>query len=123
LVISNCAIVLAPNKQRVFEEAFRVLRPGGRMVISDIVSEKPLPEYVRRDQELVSSCLGGAVTEQKYLRLIHRAGFEPAQVLSRKFFSFTPREEEIRWQSITVKAVKPLSLQGESAGSPRPGPR
>lgn len=84
VVISNCVINLAPEKSRVFREAFRVLKPGGRMVISDVVSNGPLPPSIRTDPEAWAGCVGGAVEEGAYLELIRMAGFREVEVLGRQ---------------------------------------
>jgi ubiquinone/menaquinone biosynthesis C-methylase UbiE len=82
LVISNCVINLSPDKPRVFREIFRVLRPGGRMVVSDIVLNRELPESVRKNERLYSSCLAGALLRAEYLGAIRAAGFKKVKVLS-----------------------------------------
>ena len=83
-VVSNCVINLSPDKGRVFREAFRALKPGGRLLVSDIVLSGELPAQVRKDVELWTGCLAGAVIEQEYLRLIQAAGFSEVSVVSRK---------------------------------------
>ncbi|QLC50899.1 arsenite methyltransferase [Methanolobus zinderi] len=76
VIISNCVINLVPDKSRVFREAYRVLRGGGRMYISDIVLLKELTSEERNDEELICSCVGGALMKEDYLDLIKEAGFE-----------------------------------------------
>ncbi len=75
VIISNCVINLAPNKQRVFQEAFRVLKPGGRMLVSDIVLNKELPEAVRKSVAAYVGCISGAEPKAEYLEAIKTAGF------------------------------------------------
>ncbi|MCC6386763.1 MAG: arsenite methyltransferase [Dehalococcoidia bacterium] len=75
VIISNCVINLAPDKARVFGEAFRVLRPGGRLQVSDIVWTKPVPEDVKGDMEKWAGCVAGALLESDYLGAITAAGF------------------------------------------------
>jgi SAM-dependent methyltransferase len=75
VIISNCVINLSPDKDAVFGEAFRVLRPGGRLQVSDIVWTKPVPESVKNDMEAWAGCIAGALVEQDYLDKIARAGF------------------------------------------------
>jgi ubiquinone/menaquinone biosynthesis C-methylase UbiE len=86
VVISNCVINLAPNKQRVFEEAFRVLAPKGRLMVSDIVLLKKLPESVQKSAEAYSGCISGAEIKDRYLDLISKAGFLDVKVLQEKTY-------------------------------------
>jgi SAM-dependent methyltransferase len=86
VVISNCVINLAPNKKRVFEEAFRVLSRKGRLMVSDIVLLKKLPESVQKNVEAYSSCIAGAEIKGKYLDLISKAGFREVRVLQEKTY-------------------------------------
>ena len=81
LVISNCVINLSPDKARVFREVYRVLRPGGRMVVSDIVLERPLPEEVKTDA-LYAACIAGALLRAEYLDAIRSAGLERLALLT-----------------------------------------
>jgi arsenite methyltransferase len=81
-IISNCVINLSVDKERVFREAFRVLKPSGRLVISDLVSTG-LPDEVRRDLASWAQCLGGTVEESEYLAVIRKAGFEEVVLLER----------------------------------------
>ncbi len=83
VVISNCVINLSPDKEQVFREAFRILRPGGRIAVSDIVLLKALPEDVRSDLSAWSSCVSGAITEEEYIGAMKRAGFEKVKVEDR----------------------------------------
>lgn len=75
VIISNCVVNLAPDKEKVFREAFRVLKPEGRMYISDMVLLAELPEDLKNDKDLLAGCVAGAVLKQEYLRLLKRAGF------------------------------------------------
>ena len=81
VVISNCVINLAPNKERVFEEAFRVLKPGGRLMVSDIVLLKKLPDSVRKSVAAYTACVSGALLREDYLRAIKSAGFRQVEIL------------------------------------------
>ncbi len=83
-VISNCVINLSPDKGRVFREAFRALKPGGRLLVSDIVLSEELPAQLRDNVGLWAGCLAGAIAEAEYLRLIREAGFSRVSVASRK---------------------------------------
>jgi arsenite methyltransferase len=81
VVISNCVINLSPEKHRVFREAFRVLRPDGRLMISDIVLERPLPPEMTADISAYVGCVGGASVRGEYLELIEEAGFREVSII------------------------------------------
>ncbi len=80
VIISNCVINLAPDKAQVFGEAFRVLRPGGRLAVSDIVTDKPLPEKVRKDLKAWAGCVAGALDIGAYQQMLEAAGFVDVQI-------------------------------------------
>jgi ubiquinone/menaquinone biosynthesis C-methylase UbiE len=80
VVISNCVINLAADKSRVLREAFRVLKPGGRFAVSDVVADGPVPEALRRDMEAWVGCLAGALEIDTYRALLTEAGFEDVSV-------------------------------------------
>ncbi|HXI20169.1 MAG TPA: arsenite methyltransferase [Gemmatimonadales bacterium] len=80
VIISNCVINLSADKPRVLAEAFRVLRPGGRFAVSDVVTRGELPEAVRRSLVLWTGCVAGALDQDEYLALLTRAGFVNAEV-------------------------------------------
>jgi ubiquinone/menaquinone biosynthesis C-methylase UbiE len=82
IVISNCVINLSPAKEKVFREAFRVLKPGGRLMVSDIVLKKDLPEEIRNSVAAYTACVAGAVRKEKYLDCIRAAGFQETEVLA-----------------------------------------
>ncbi|MCJ7827522.1 arsenite methyltransferase, partial [Patescibacteria group bacterium] len=75
VIISNCVINLAPDKEKVFKEAYRVLKAGGRLMASDVVLIKPLPEELKKDEELLVGCVSGAILKLDYLKLLEKAGF------------------------------------------------
>ena len=79
VVISNCVINLSPDKAQVFREAYRVLKPGGRLAVSDIVLSQPLPENIAKMAATWIACVGGASTEEEYLGHMSDAGFENVQ--------------------------------------------
>lgn len=81
-VISNCVINLSPNKSRVFAEAYRALKPGGRVMVSDIVLLKELPESVRNSAAAYAACIGGASMKEEYLATVAAAGFQDVEVIS-----------------------------------------
>ncbi len=76
VIISDCVINLSPDKAQVFRDAFRVLRPGGRIVVSDVVAEREPPDSIRNDPQAWAACVAGAVREADYLEFLRRAGFE-----------------------------------------------
>jgi len=81
VVISNCVINLAPDKSRVFAEAFRVLKPGGRLMISDIVLLKELPDFLKQSIEAYIGCLSGAIMRDEYIATIKAAGFQAVSII------------------------------------------
>jgi arsenite methyltransferase len=84
VIISNCVINLSPDKGRVFQEAFRALKPGGRLMVSDIVLSGELPEKARASMALWASCVSGAILESDYLGLMKDAGFTDVSIVSRR---------------------------------------
>jgi arsenite methyltransferase len=86
VVISNCVINLSPDKKRVFEEAFRVLKPRGRLMVSDIVLMKRLPEIIKKNVQAYIGCLSGAEKKDIYLKTIENAGFQEVRVIEESFF-------------------------------------
>ncbi len=113
VIISNCVINLSPEKHEVFRDAFRALKPGGRLAVTDIIATSPLPPEIKSDIEMISGCVAGAVAREDIEAWLGEAGFEDIAV--------TPREESrelIRqWApgrniekyvvSATIEAVKP----------------
>ena len=80
VIISNCVINLSPDKNRVFQEAYRVLKPGGRLMVSDIVLTKELPDFIRSSVQAYIGCISGAMLEEEYLGAIEAAGFQDVRV-------------------------------------------
>jgi arsenite methyltransferase len=112
VVISNCVINLAPNKKRVFEEAFRVLAPNGRLMVSDIVLLKELPESIHNNVEAYAGCISGAELKDKYIELIRGAGFQEVKVIEEKTYpleyiiSESTLKEAIKMANMTEEEVK-----------------
>ncbi|MGE5508317.1 MAG: arsenite methyltransferase [Chitinophagales bacterium] len=86
VIISNCVINLTINKRRVFDEAFRVLKPGGRLMVSDIVLLQPLPEELQKSIRAYVGCVSGAELESSYLECIRHAGFSNVEVVGEEHF-------------------------------------
>ena len=86
VIISNCVINLSPNKSRVFEESFRVLKPGGRLFVSDIVLLSELPDFIKQSAAAYVGCISGAVLRDEYIAAIETAGFSQANVLGETVF-------------------------------------
>lgn len=113
VVLSNCVLNLVrpEDKEQLFTEMFRVVRRGGRVAISDIVSDKDVPEIMQSDPELWSGCISGAYREDKFLAAFERAGFQDAQIVKR---------DETPWrtvQGIEFRAVTVLAYKGTPSGS------
>jgi len=104
VVVSNCAINHAPDKEAVFREIHRVLRPGGRFVVSDVVAERALPDAVRADPAAWAACYGGAIPEADYLAAARRAGLHDLDVLHRS----EPYDKGgVRVLSLTLRGGRP----------------
>lgn len=86
VVISNCVINLSPNKRRVFEEALRVLKPGGRLMVSDVVLLEAIPDAIQNSIEAYVGCIAGASMKDEYLRIIGSVGFGDIKILEETFF-------------------------------------
>jgi arsenite methyltransferase len=107
VVVSNCVLNLveAHAKRQLFEEIFRVLRIGGRAVISDIVSDEEVPEHLQNDPELWSGCISGALTEEGFVAAFTAAGFYGVQILKRDEQPWQT-VEGIEFRSVTIEAFK-----------------
>jgi len=92
LVISNCVINLSPDKPQVFREAFRVLKPGGRLVVSDLVLRRPLPPAMRQSVEAYVGCIAGASLRADYLGHIGAAGFAKVEVVEERAYAGAAQE-------------------------------
>jgi len=128
VVVSNCVLNLVPNKDGVFKEIFRVLKPGGHFSISDVVLSGNLPDGLKKDAEMYAGCVSGAIQKEVYLELIYANGFENITIQKEKaiqipddillkylndveFNNYTNAETGI--YSITVYASKPLKSKCE----------
>ncbi|MBK1854763.1 methyltransferase domain-containing protein [Verrucomicrobiaceae bacterium 5K15] len=114
VVVSNCVLNLVEPqlKTQMFEEIFRVLKAGGRAVISDIVADEDVPEHLQQDDRLWSGCISGAMTEQAFLRAFEDAGFHGVEYVK---FESEPWQtvEGIEFRSVTVRAWKPDPSVGQ----------
>ncbi len=113
-LISNCVINLSPEKERVFAEIIRVLKPGGTMQISDVVV-KDLPDWVRERQDLFTACVGGAISEEEYLQGLREAGLENVEVKERLVFSAAQIRGFLEGESLPKTADKPAALSADAA--------
>lgn len=104
-VISNGVINLVPDKEKVFAEVSRVLKPGGRMVIADIVTEKQLPENITCNSTLWAACIGGASQQDNYQRAIEKPGMEVMMVRNNETYSFISKSAKGASKEYGVKSV------------------
>lgn len=100
VVISNCVINLVPDKGKAFKEILRVLKPGGRMLISDIVLKKELPVPIKKSVEAYVGCVSGAILRNKYLDLIKESGFDNVKIVDETIFPI-----EFLTSDPTIKAI------------------
>lgn len=105
LVISNCVINLSPAKDQVFREALRALRPGGRMVVSDLVLLRPLSEEVRRSVEAYVGCVAGAALKEDYLQAIRGAGFHDVAVVEERSYGDAALFGGAEWMREAARSV------------------
>ena len=108
VIISNCVINLSGDKDRVFAEAYRVLRPGGRFAVSDVVVRGEVPEAIRRSMELWIGCVAGALEESDYTARLAAAGFEDPAVEPTRVYDVDDAREFLSGHGIDVDAVAPL---------------
>jgi arsenite methyltransferase len=111
VIISNCVINLSADKRRVLREAFRVLRPGGRFAVSDVVCRGEVPDAVRHSMELWVGCIAGALEEAEYRGLLHDAGFVDIDIEPTRSYEFDvdvlAREVSGRIMGAFIRARKP----------------
>jgi len=116
VIISNCVINLAPDKKRVFREAYRALKPGGRLMVSDIVLSRELPESVKNSVEAYVGCVAGASLESDYLEAIKAAGFKDIRIVDEAIFDIkdiigSPEAQDMV-KNLDISTEKAIELAG-----------
>lgn len=106
VIISNCVINLSPDKAAVFKEAYRVLKPGGRLMVSDIVLLGELPESLKNSPEAYVSCIAGASMKSDYMKMIKNAGFKNVKTVNSSELRKAKEDKQIIF-SVKVQAIKP----------------
>jgi len=117
VIISNCVINLSPNKKRVFEEAFRVLKPNGTIMVSDIVLLRKLPEAIRKSVQAYIGCLAGAEMKNKYLQTMRDAGFQKVKVIEENYFPVENMANDPTAQAIAKSSEIPAEKVKEIANT------
>jgi ubiquinone/menaquinone biosynthesis C-methylase UbiE len=112
VIISNCVINLSPDKPRVFAEAFRALKPGGRLVVSDLVLTKPISDAVRHSIEAYVGCIAGASRRDDYLELVREGGFSDVTVLEERGYGQDGPLPEIVLEERAWDAVASVKVLG-----------
>jgi arsenite methyltransferase len=107
VIISNCVINLSADKDRVFAEAFRVLKPGGRLAVSDVVVRGEVPPAIRRSVELWIGCIAGALEESDYRARLAKAGFEAIEVEPTRIYRTEDAREFLDREGIDARAIAP----------------
>ena len=117
ILISNCVINLSPDKPRVFKEAFRVLKPGGRLMVSDIVLLKELPAFIKNSVAAYVGCISGAMMKNDYLNAIESAGFAEIKVVDETIFPVDCMANDPTAQAIIKEVETPADQIMEFANS------
>jgi len=108
VIISNCVINLSADKDRVLREALRVLKPGGRFAVSDVVVRGDVPAEVRRSMEMWVGCIAGALEEYEYVRKLAKAGFESIDIEPTRVYSIKDARQFLAGEGIDVETIAPL---------------
>jgi arsenite methyltransferase len=116
VVISNCVINLSADKDRVLREAFRVLRPGGRFAVSDVVVRGPVPAAIRRNVELWVGCVAGALDESDYRAKLEAAGFVEVEIEPTRVYTIEDARQFLTAKGIDVEAIAP-HVEGKFASA------
>jgi len=107
VIISNCVINLSADKDQVFREAFRVLKPGGRLAVSDIVARGEIPAEVKRSVELWAGCIAGALSDTDYTSKIKAAGFESVEIEPTRVYTAADARETLKGKGVDIEAMAP----------------
>jgi ubiquinone/menaquinone biosynthesis C-methylase UbiE len=108
VIISNCVINLSADKDKVLREALRVLKPGGRLAVSDVVVRGEVPAQVRRSMELWVGCIAGALEETDYVKKLGAAGFDDIDIEPTRVYSIDDARQFLAGEGIDVDAIAPL---------------
>lgn len=115
VVVSNCVINLSPDKEAVFREIFRILKPGGRISVSDVVLLRPIPEAIRKSIDAWAGCVAGALGRDEYAAELKNAGFTKVAVSPTKVYEFTPKQIEEMFPDLSGAAS--LDASGVAASA------
>jgi len=106
VIISNCVINLSPDKESVFKESYRVLKPGGRLMVSDLVLVKDLPDGIKGSAEAYVGCIAGAIKKNDYLNFISLAGFKEVEVISETSYPVDAMFEKLKGAEGAIAGIK-----------------
>jgi SAM-dependent methyltransferase len=112
VIISNCVINLSGDKDRVFAEAFRVLRPGGRFAVSDVVVKGEVPEQIRKSMDLWVGCVAGALSEEDYTNKLSKAGFDSIEIEPTRVYDIEDARNFLSGHGVDVDVAAP-QVQGK----------
>jgi ubiquinone/menaquinone biosynthesis C-methylase UbiE len=107
VIISNCVINLSADKDRVLREAFRVLKPGGRFAVSDVVVRGDVPDEVRKSMELWVGCIAGALQDYEYVAKLARAGFESIDIEPTRVYSIEDARQFLTGEGLDADKIAP----------------
>lgn len=111
VIISNCVINLSPDKETVFKEAFRVLKSGGRLMVSDLVLDKDLPKQIKASVEAYVGCLAGAIKKDEYLRFIEQAGFHGTKIISESSYPVDSMFDNLEAAQNAIVSIKVAAVK------------
>jgi len=111
VIISNCVINLSPDKETVFKEAHRVLKSGGRLMVSDLVLAKDLPQEIKDSVEAYVGCLAGAIKKDEYLRFIEQAGFQVIRIISESSYPVDAMFDDLEAAQDAIVSIKVAAVK------------